>query len=214
MPVHSMTGFARQSAESAAGTMTWELRAVNHRYLDVQFRLPDEFLARNVARETGRRIVLAGPGTDADILPAARGERTLIGWKGRCEVHELFTVEDVETARAQFPEVVVMAHPECPPDVVAASDFSASTSAMTRFVEQSSAPHFLLLTECSMGDNIQAANPDKDMLRLCSHRCPHMAEITLEDVRDALLHDRQLIELPEDVRRRALGSLQRMIAIS
>ena len=65
-----------------------------------------------------------------------------------------------------------------------------------------------------MGDNIQAANPDKDMLRLCSPRCPHMAEITLEDVRDALLHDRQLIELPEDVRRRALGSLQRMIAIS
>jgi quinolinate synthase len=85
---------------------------------------------------------------------------------------------------------------------------------MTRFVEESRAPHFLLLTECSMGDNIQAANPDKDMLRLCSHRCPHMAEITLEDVRDALLHDRQLIELPEDVRQRALGSLQRMIAIS
>ena len=65
-----------------------------------------------------------------------------------------------------------------------------------------------------MGDNIQAANPDKDMLRLCSHRCPHMAEITLEDVRDALLHDRQTIELPEDIRSRALVSLQRMIAIS
>ena len=181
---------------------------------DTVIFLPDEFLARNVARETGRKILLARPGGEAAALPGpgARGE--LIGWNGRCEVHELFTVEDVETARAQFPGVVVLAHPECPPDVVAAADFSASTSAMTRFVEESRAPHFLLLTECSMGDNIQAANPDKDMLRLCSHRCPHMAEITLEDVRDALLHDRQTIELPEDIRSRALASLQRMIAIS
>jgi quinolinate synthase len=181
---------------------------------DTVIFLPDEFLARNVARETGRKILLARPGGEAEALPGPGARGTLVGWNGRCEVHELFTVEDVESARAQFPGVVVLAHPECPPEVVAAADFSASTSAMTRFVEESRAPHFLLLTECSMGDNIQAANPDKDMLRLCSHRCPHMAEITLEDVRDALLHDRQLIELPEDVRQRALGSLQRMIAIS
>jgi quinolinate synthase len=120
----------------------------------------------------------------------------------------------VETARAQFPGVVVLAHPECPPEVVDAADFSASTSAMTRYVEESDAPHYLLLTECSMGDNIAASNPDKDMLRLCSHRCPHMSEITLEDVRDALRHDRQLIEVPEEIRVRALKSLQRMIAIA
>ncbi|MEJ2514360.1 MAG: quinolinate synthase NadA [Gammaproteobacteria bacterium] len=181
---------------------------------DTVIFLPDEFLARNVARETGRNILVARPGGEVEAIPGGDGNGMLVGWNGRCEVHELFTAEDVATARAQFPDVVVLAHPECPPEVVDAADFSASTSAMTRFVEESDAPHFLLLTECSMGDNIAAANPDKDMLRLCSHRCPHMAEITLEDVRNALLHDRQLIELPEDVRRRAHRSLQRMIAIS
>ena len=181
---------------------------------DTVIFLPDEFLARNVARETGRRILLGRPGGSVEEMPGGDGGGTLVAWNGRCEVHELFTVQDVETARAQFPGVVVLAHPECPPEVVAASDFSASTSAMTRFVEESDAPHFLLLTECSMGDNIAAANPRKDMLRLCSHRCPHMAEITLEDVRDALRHDRQRVEVPEDVRVRALKSLQRMIAIS
>ncbi|MEJ2522683.1 MAG: quinolinate synthase NadA [Gammaproteobacteria bacterium] len=181
---------------------------------DTVIFLPDEFLARNVARETGRNILVARPGGEVEAIPGGDGNGMLVGWNGRCEVHELFTAEDVATARAQFPDVVVLAHPECPPEVVDAADFSASTSAMARFVEESDAPHFLLLTECSMGDNIAAANPDKDMLRLCSHRCPHMAEITLEDVRNALLHDRQLIELPEDVRRRAHRSLQRMIAIS
>jgi quinolinate synthase len=178
--------------------------------------LPDEFLARNVARETGRRILVARPGGKVEDLsePGASAEATLVGWNGRCEVHELFTVGDVETARAQFPGVVVLAHPECPPEVVDAADFSASTSAMTRHVQESEAPHYLLLTECSMGDNIAASNPDKDMLRLCSHRCPHMSEITLEDVRDALRHDRQRIEVPEEIRARALKSLQRMIAIT
>jgi len=77
--------------------------------------------------------------------------------------------------------VVILAHPECSPEVTAAADFSGSTSAMIRYVEKTPAPRYLLLTECAMGDNIAAANPDKEMLRLCSVRCPHMNQIRLED---------------------------------
>ena len=100
-------------------------------------------------------------------------------------MHEKFTVQDIQTVRAQFPDVVILAHPECSPEVVAASDFSGSTNAMIRYVQQTKAPHYLLLTECAMGDNIAAANPDKEMLRLCMVRCPHMNTITMEETRDA-----------------------------
>ena len=106
-----------------------------------------------------------------------------------------------------------MTHPECSPEVVEASDFSGSTSAMVKFVEQTKAPRYLLLTECSMGDNIAAANPDKEMLRLCSVRCPHMNQITLEDTLDSLRYDQYLIEVPEDIRVRAAHAVERMIAI-
>ena len=177
---------------------------------DTVIFLPDEYLAANVARETGKHIVFPsrdGSG-DADLLDVQ-----MIGWRGRCEVHEKFTVADVEAARRQFPGVLVLAHPECSPEVVAASDYSASTTAMARRVAESSAPHYLLLTECSMGDNIAAANPGKEMLRYCSIRCPHMNEITLEDTLAALRNDRWRIEIDEPVRSRAARALERMIAI-
>ena len=105
----------------------------------------------------------------------------MIGWRGRCEVHEKFTVEDIRNIRQQFPDVRILAHPECSPEVIAASDFSGSTSAMIRYMENTTAPRYLLLTECAMGDNIAAANPDKNMLRMCSVRCPHMNKITMEN---------------------------------
>jgi quinolinate synthase len=107
----------------------------------------------------------------------------------------------------------VVSHPECSPEVVQASDFSGSTNAMVRFVQKTKAPHFLVLTECSMGDNIAAANPDKDMLRLCMVRCPHMNTITMEDTRDALKYNRYVIDVPEDVRQRAYKAVERMIQI-
>jgi quinolinate synthase len=137
----------------------------------------------------------------------------MIGWHGRCEVHEKFTVEDIRTVREQFPDVVVLTHPECSPEVVAASDFSGSTNAMVKFVRDSHAPHYLMLTECSMGDNVAAANPDKDMLRLCMVRCPHMNTITMENVRDALLHNRYVIDVPEEIRVKAFKAVDRMIKI-
>jgi quinolinate synthase len=108
---------------------------------------------------------------------------------------------------------VVLAHPECSPEVVAASDFSGSTTAMIKFVERTTAPRYLLLTECAMGDNIAAANPDKNMLRLCSVRCPHMNQITLEDTLESLKKNQYVIDVPEEVRVRAARAVERMIAI-
>ncbi len=172
--------------------------------------LPDEYLARNVARETGKHIIFP---TLQPVNGDALLDYQLVGWHGRCEVHEKFTVDDIRRVRAQFPDVVILAHPECSPEVVAASDFSGSTNAMIRHVQQTHAPHYLLLTECAMGDNIAAANPDKDMLRLCMVRCPHMNMITLEDTRDALLYNRYVIEIPEDIRQRAYCAVERMIQI-
>ena len=128
-------------------------------------------------------------------------------------MHEKFTVEDIRNVREQFPDVYILAHPECSPEVVAASDFSGSTSAMIRAVRQSSAPRFLLLTECSMGDNITAANPEKNMLRMCSVRCPHMNQITMENTRDSLKYNRYVIEVPEDIRVRAVNAVERMLKI-
>ncbi|MGD8605309.1 MAG: quinolinate synthase NadA [Anaerolineales bacterium] len=174
--------------------------------------LPDEYLARNVARETGKHIVFPiVNGREVEIDPSL--DYQFIGWQGRCEVHEKFTVQDIETVREQFPDVVILSHPECSPEVVEASDFSGSTQAMIRFVEDTQAPRYLMLTECSMGDNVAAANPDKEMLRLCMVRCPHMNEITLEDTVHALKHNETLIDVPEDIRVRAYRAVQRMIEI-
>lgn len=175
--------------------------------------LPDEYLARNVARELGWNFVAP----DAKgWLPKPTGQRVhacVIGWRGRCEVHERFTVADIENARRQFPDVVVLAHPECRPAVVAAADFTGSTNAMMRFVRHSPAKRFFLLTECAMADNLAAAHPDKEMIRLCSLRCPHMNEIGLEDVRLALEQGQYLIEVPDAVATKARQALDRMLKI-
>lgn len=174
--------------------------------------LPDEYLARNVARETGKHIIFP------TLAPYQGASETtldvqMIGWRGRCEVHEKFTPGDLAAVRQQFPDVVILAHPECSPEVVAAADFSGSTTAMIRFVERTDAPRYLLLTECAMGDNVAAANPHKNMLRLCSVRCPHMNQITLEDTRDALRYNRYVVDVPEDIRVRAYRAVERMLHI-
>lgn len=184
---------------------------------DVIIFLPDEFLARNVARETGKRVVLPvldGGGSSPAAEVGDGVERVIVGWRGRCEVHDAFTPEDVAAVRAQFPDVYVLAHPECPPEVVEAADFSGSTSAMIREVRASDAPRFLLLTECSMADNILAEAPGKTMLRLCSVRCRHMGEITLEDVRASLLENRYEITVEPTVAARARRAIERMLEVA
>lgn len=171
--------------------------------------LPDEFMAQNIAKETGKQIIFPQDGTyHYNSL-----ENTIIGWRGRCEVHERFTVEDVRRAREQFPDIIVLAHPECSPEVIDVVDFSGSTSAMIKHVQNSQAKRYLLLTECSMGDNIVAENPEKEMLRLCSVRCPYMNQITLEDTLESLRSNRYEIEVAEDVRVRAKGAVDRMLEI-
>jgi quinolinate synthase len=198
---------------------------------DTVIFLPDEYLAKNVANETGKHIVFPKPGPATlslhrpktlTQLPSPNGagaggegqlDYQMIGWHGRCEVHEKFTVADIQAVRAQFPDVVVLTHPECSPEVVAASDFSGSTNAMIRYVQQTKAPRYLVLTECAMGDNIAAANPEKDMLRLCMVRCPHMNTITMEETRDALKFNRYVIDVPEAIRVKAYRAVERMIQI-
>jgi quinolinate synthase len=174
--------------------------------------LPDEYLASNVARDAGLEIIFPARGLQRSADPPNL-TRHIVGWKGRCEVHEQFTVEDIASVRKQFPDVVVLAHPECSPDVVAASDFSGSTTAMIRYVESMESGRYLLLTECAMGDNIAAKNPNREMLRLCSVRCPHMNEITLEETVASLRELRHEIDVPAETRARARRALDRMIAI-
>jgi len=203
--------------------------------------LPDEYLAKNVAEETGKKLICPTatggetknfdqmdpvPGslehqppvrrdqeTGHPIIPLESEEFDLIGWHGRCEVHDKVTVDDIRRVRAEFPDAVILSHPECSPEVVPESDFTGSTSAMIRHVEQTDAPRYLLLTECSMGDNIIGANPDKEMLRLCSVRCPHMGQITMEDTLAALEKMQYEITVPEEILARAARSVQRMVEI-
>ncbi len=153
--------------------------------------IPDEYLARNVAAETA-----------VDI----------IAWNGHCEVHELFTAADVRQLRENHPDVVVLAHPECPPDVVAEADFSGSTALMSDYVEKRSPPRVVLLTECSMSDNIAARRPDIEFVRPCN-LCPHMKKITLANIRRALEENRHEVVLDPALAERARKSVERMLAI-
>ena len=207
---------------SNAVAMVRHLREQGHRRV---IFLPDEYLAGNVARELDMEMIVdpvpltGGSKQNGSQIgrtvpeEVKRVESAIIGWGGRCEVHEKFTVEDIQSVRRQFPDAVVLAHPECSPDVVAAADFSGSTTAMIRYVEQMKSGRYLLLTECSMGDNIAARNPDREMLRLCSVRCPHMNEITLEDTLESLQKEQYEIVVPEAVAVRARVALDRMLEI-
>jgi quinolinate synthase len=197
---------------SNAEAMVRHLRELGHRQV---IFLPDEYLGGNVARELGMDLIVDGApengATQAD--DPKRVESAIIGWGGRCEVHEKFTVEDILSVRRQFPDAVVLAHPECSPDVVAAADFSGSTTAMIRYVEKMQGGRYLLLTECSMGDNIAARNPQREMLRLCSVRCPHMNEITLEDTLESLRKEQYEITVPEEIAVKARVALDRMLKV-
>lgn len=177
---------------------------------DTVIFIPDEYLARNVARETGKKIIfpdLRNPQNDTQT------DKMFIGWHGKCEVHDQFTVDDITNVRKQFSDVVVLAHPECPPEVAKAADFSGSTSAMIQYVKKHPGARYLLLTECSMADNIIADTGEKNILRLCSVRCPHMAQITLQDTLESLRQLRYEVHVPEDIRVKAKLSIDRMLAV-
>lgn len=153
--------------------------------------IPDEFLAKNVAAMTSIEI---------------------IAWHGRCEVHERFTAADVAELREAHPGLVVLAHPECPPDVLAAADFAGSTSALAHYVSAKNPRKVVLLTECSMSDNVAQASPRTDFVRPCN-LCPHMKRITLEAIYDCLLFGKHEVTVEEDVRVRAKLAIDRMLAL-
>jgi quinolinate synthase len=153
--------------------------------------LPDEYLARNIASET-----------DVEVLT----------WAGHCEVHERFTAAEVKQLREDHPGVIVLAHPECPPDVVAEADFSGSTAAMSGYVREKRPPRVVLLTECSMSDNVAVDHPDVDFIRPCN-LCPHMKRITLANIRAALEENRHVVTVDPTVAARARLSVERMLAI-
>jgi len=151
--------------------------------------IPDEFLARNVARQT---------------------EVKIIAWAGRCEVHERFTGADIAELRAAYPGAQILAHPECPTDVIEASDFTGSTAAMSEFVSSRKPAQVVLITECSMADNVAVDAPETEFVRPCN-LCPHMKRISLENIYEALLHDQHEVTVDAAVIERARAAVQRMI---
>src|SRR6516165_6731554 len=153
--------------------------------------LPDEYLARNIAAETGVEI---------------------IAWKGRCEVHERFTAADIHQLRAQHPGVVVLAHPECPPEVVAEADFAGSTAAMADYVGARKPARVVLVTECSMSDNVAVEHPDIEFVRPCN-LCPHMKRITLPKIRRALETMTHEVTIDPMVATGARRAVERMLAV-
>ena len=154
--------------------------------------LPDEYLGRWVASQTRTEVIL---------------------WKGHCEVHERFTAEDLRTFRRQWPGARVLAHPECPPEVLAEADYVGSTSGMEAHVEQARPARVVLVTECSMSDNLQARFPQVEFVRPCA-LCPHMKRITLPGILRALQTLEHRVEVPADVAGRARAAVERMLTLS
>lgn len=153
--------------------------------------LPDEYLANYVAQQTDVKI---------------------ISWKGHCEVHERFTGEQLEQYRKDYEDLTIIAHPECPPDVLAASDFVGSTAQMQTFVQAERPKRVLMVTECSMSDNVAADITDVEFIRPCN-LCPHMKRITLANIYDALDTLEPRVEIDSAVAVDARKAVERMIAI-
>ena len=153
--------------------------------------IPDEYLAQNIARQTGVKIIT---------------------WKGHCEVHERFSAADIRSYREDNPGVVVLAHPECPPEVIAEADFAGSTAAMISYVGDRRPKKVVMVTECSMSDNVAADYPDVEFVRPCN-LCPHMKRITLPKILHSL--ETMTVEVTVDpaIAARARAAVERMLAV-
>ena len=155
--------------------------------------IPDEYLAKYIAGQTDKVEIIA--------------------WKGHCEVHERFTAEEINGYRKNFEGLVVIAHPECPPDVLGAADFVGSTAGMIDYVGQQRPPKVMMVTECSMSDNVAAEYPDVEFIRPCN-LCPHMKRITLPRILESLKTLSPEIEVDPDVAADARRSVERMLELS
>lgn len=153
--------------------------------------LPDEYLARWVAKNTKVKI---------------------IAWKGHCEVHERFTGDELRKLREGEPNLQILAHPECPPDVLEEADFTGSTSAMSNWVRNNQPKRVVLVTECSMADNVQTENPNVEFVRPCN-LCPYMKRITLPKILDSLVYLREEVEIDPAIAARARRAVERMVQL-
>jgi quinolinate synthase len=151
--------------------------------------LPDQYLAKYVASQTRVKI---------------------IAWKGACEVHERFTGDELRSLRDADPSVQIIAHPECPPDVLAEADFTGSTAHMINWVRSNRPKRVVMITECSMADNVRAELPDVEMMRPCN-LCPHMKRITLPKILDSLVYLREEVTIDSSIADKARRSVERMI---
>jgi len=153
--------------------------------------LPDDYLAKYVASQT-------------DV--------EMISWKGTCEVHEQFNDEEINEIRKNNPGIKIIAHPECPPDVIKASDFTGSTSGMIKYVKDHQPEKVMMVTECSMSDNVQVDNPNVKFIRPCN-LCPHMKKITLPKILDCLENESNEIIMDDATIEKARKSVERMTTI-
>tara|TARA_B100000965_G_scaffold62488_1_gene48332 strand:+ start:57 stop:1046 length:990 start_codon:yes stop_codon:yes gene_type:complete len=167
------------------------VKVVESLEVDKVIFLPDHYLANYVQKNTKVKI---------------------ISWQGTCIVHEKFTGKEVEDIRKENPDIKVIAHPECPPDVISASDFAGSTSNMVRYVKEKQPKKVLLVTECSMSDNVQIENPNVQFIKPCN-LCPHMKKITLNKVYDCLKNETNEIKIGNNIAEMARKSVQRMATI-
>ncbi len=159
---------------------------------DTVIMIPDQFLARNTAKKTGKKVIT---------------------WAGSCEVHETFTADDIAELRHAYPTAKIIAHPECPPEVIDAVDFSGSTAAMINYVKSEKPPRVVMVTECSMSDNVASETTDVDFLRGCNI-CPHMKRINLENVLWSLHTMSEEVTVPAELMEPARAAVQRMIDFS
>ena len=153
--------------------------------------LPDEYLGKNVAAQTKVKIIT---------------------FHGTCIVHERFTPEEIREYRKNYPGIVVLAHPECPPEVVAEADYTGSTSKMSNYVRDNKPKKVLMVTECSMSDNVAIENPEVEMIKPCN-LCPYMKKITLQGIYNSLVNGTEEVELTEAVMDKARLSIKRMIEV-
>ncbi len=153
--------------------------------------LPDHYLANYVQKNTKVKI---------------------ISWQGTCIVHEKFTAKEVEDIKKENPDITVIAHPECPPDVISASDFAGSTSGMSKYVKENQPKKVLLVTECTMSDNVQIENPKVQFIKPCN-LCPYMKKITLKKIFECLKNESNEIKISHNIATMARKSVQRMTEI-
>jgi len=158
---------------------------------DTVLMIPDQFLARNIAKQTKKKILT---------------------WQGSCEVHERFTPEDIRKFRKAYPGAVVLAHPECPPEVVAEADFAGSTKAMSDYVTNKQPKKVVMVTECSMSDNVSVNNPGVEFVRPCN-LCPHMKRITLKNILTCLQTMTHEVTVDPLVAARAKLAVEKMLAV-